>query len=80
MTPEELLQEYEEDDRLARIQALRYDIREHAGLELPDGRAGIERWLETHRAVLTRKLREAAGAYGGEGAGENRPEGGQEGE
>lgn len=70
MDAQDLLDEYENDDRLARIQALRYDIEEHTGLELPDGRAEIERWLDNHRSVLTRKLREAAG--------ENRPDGGQQ--
>jgi len=60
MSTKQLLDRWSENnDRLQWVQANRHELEEAAGVTIPDRLHEIEDWLDGHKAVVTRKLREA---------------------
>lgn len=67
---QDLLEEWTDGEttgvRPARVQALRDDLMEHTDLYVPRRVPEIENWLQQMKGQVTRKLREAVGAYDSE--------------
>lgn len=60
MSTKQLLDRWSENkDRLHWIQANRHEIEAATGVEVPKRLHEIEAWLDGHKPVVTRKLREA---------------------
>lgn len=67
---DELLEQWSENnDRLHWIQTHRSELQEATGLTIPDRLHELQNWLDGHKSVVTRQLREQAGYYSDEGDG-----------
>jgi hypothetical protein len=67
-----LLEEHERDfgGRPQRIQRVREAISAYCDLTVPRSVSDVPEWYESHKAVITRRLREVTGYYDDEGGDE----------